>query len=145
MPAIRSSRRRAPPARSSTTRRGRDRRLAAGDVRVLAAERSLFALGPTIVKVTATDAAGNAASGKLHGHGRRHDGAGADGAGGHLGRGDEPGGHGRDVRGAGDRRGRDAVTIRYSQEPGTAFALGTTTVTVTATDAAGNASAKSSA
>src|SRR5207302_8366961 len=36
-----------------------------------------------------------------------------------------------------------AVSIVYSQSPGTTFALGTTTVTVTATDAAHNASSKS--
>jgi len=35
-----------------------------------------------------------------------------------------------------------AVTITYSQDPGTTFAFGTTTVTVTAKDAAGNVTTK---
>src|SRR5207249_2097383 len=36
-----------------------------------------------------------------------------------------------------------AVTVTYSQASGTVFALGTTTVSVTATDGAGNATTKS--
>jgi len=102
---------------------------------------SLFPLGRTTVHVTATDAAGNTASGDfavvvvdttppdltipsdITAEATSAAGAAVTFA----------------------AHATDAVstpTIAYSQQPGTVFALGTTTVTVTATDAAGNTTVK---
>ena len=74
----------------------------------------------------------------VHGHGRRHDSAGAVAAGEHHHERVEPRGRSRRLSGAGNRPGCGSADASCSPASGATFAIGVTTVTCTAADPAGN-------